>query len=179
MLSSPMRTQFRRWANPSATAESPTSLPFVTIRESVSTAAVCSRHSSASLSGHVSPFRSGYCSKPPSLRRPAEGADRQQSTISFKSHLPFPLVGLAEALSLGSGKFVYDAAPDTSPPPADETVLAGRVRAKVIRQIAPRCPRSQDPENAMRTRGSFTQGTPRGLFGSMGLMAIHSQSASS
>ena len=50
---------------------------------------------------------------------------------------------------VGSGKCVYDAAPDTSPPPADETVIAGRVRAKMIRQIAPRCPGSQDPEDAV------------------------------
>src|SRR5215471_6358275 len=50
---------------------------------------------------------------------------------------------------VGSGKCVYDAAPDTNPPPADETVIAGRVRAKMIRQIAPRCPGSQDPEDAV------------------------------
>src|SRR5436190_21832293 len=50
---------------------------------------------------------------------------------------------------MGSGKCVYDAAPDTSPPPADEAVIAGRVRAKMIRQIAPRCPGSQDPEDAV------------------------------
>jgi hypothetical protein len=30
-----------------------------------------------------------------------------------------------------------------------------------------------------RTRRSFTRGTPRGLLGSIGLMATHSQSASS
>ena len=34
---------------------------------------------------------------------------------------------------VGGGKCVYDAAPDTSPTPADETVIAGRVRAKMIR----------------------------------------------
>src|SRR5215471_4423671 len=51
---------------------------------------------------------------------------------------------------MGSGKCVHDAAPDTSPPPADETVIAGRVRAKMIRQIAPGCPRSQDPENTVK-----------------------------
>jgi hypothetical protein len=50
---------------------------------------------------------------------------------------------------VGSGKRVYDAAPDTSAPPADETVIASRVRAKMIRQIAPRSPGSQDPEDAV------------------------------
>jgi len=38
---------------------------------------------------------------------------------------------------VGYGKCVDDATSDTSPSPADETVVAGRVRAKVIRQIAP------------------------------------------
>ena len=47
------------------------------------------------------------------------------------------------------GKCVDDAAPNTSPSPADETVVAGRVRAKMIRQIAPRCPGSQDQEDAV------------------------------
>ena len=50
---------------------------------------------------------------------------------------------------VGYGKCVDDAAPDTSPSPADETVVAGRVRAKMIRQIAPRCPGSQDLEDAV------------------------------
>jgi hypothetical protein len=50
---------------------------------------------------------------------------------------------------VGSGKCVYDAAPDTSPPPADETVIAGRVRTKMIWQITPGCPGSQDPEDAV------------------------------
>src|SRR5579862_2677914 len=50
---------------------------------------------------------------------------------------------------LGGSKCVDDAAPDTSSPPADEAVIAGRVRAKMRRQIAPRCPGSQDPEDAV------------------------------
>lgn len=50
---------------------------------------------------------------------------------------------------VGSGKRVYNAAPDTSPPPADEAVVASGVRAKRIGQIAPRCSRTQDPEDAV------------------------------
>jgi len=50
---------------------------------------------------------------------------------------------------MGSGKCVYDAAPDTSPPPADEPVVASGVWAKRHRQITPRCSRSQDPEDAI------------------------------
>ena len=50
---------------------------------------------------------------------------------------------------MGSGKCVYDAAPDTSPPPADEPVVASGVWAKRHWQITPRCSRSQDPEDAI------------------------------
>jgi hypothetical protein len=50
---------------------------------------------------------------------------------------------------MGSGKCVYDAAPDTSPPPADEPVVASGVWAKRHRQITPRCSRSQDPEDTI------------------------------
>ena len=50
---------------------------------------------------------------------------------------------------MGSGKCVYDAAPDTSPPPADEPVVARGVWAKRRRQITPGCSGSQDPEDAI------------------------------
>src|SRR3954468_3616904 len=50
---------------------------------------------------------------------------------------------------MGSGECFNDAAPDASPSPADKPVITGRVRAKMIWQIAPRCPGPQDPENAV------------------------------
>jgi hypothetical protein len=50
---------------------------------------------------------------------------------------------------VGSGECIYDTAPDTGPPPANEAVVASGVAAKRIRQIAPGCSRSQDPENAV------------------------------
>src|SRR4051794_17679255 len=50
---------------------------------------------------------------------------------------------------MGSGERVDDAAPDTSPPPADEPVAANGVWAKRFGQITPRCPGSQDPEDAI------------------------------
>jgi hypothetical protein len=40
---------------------------------------------------------------------------------------------------MGSGKRIYDAAPDTSPPLPDETVIASGVRTKRFRQITPGC----------------------------------------
>lgn len=51
---------------------------------------------------------------------------------------------------VGSSKCVYDAAPDTSPPPTDEAVVACGVRTKHLGQITPRCSRSQDPEDAIK-----------------------------
>ncbi len=78
---------------------------------------------------------------------------------------------------VGSGKCVYNAAPDTSPPPADETVIASGIRAERLRQIAPRRARSQDPENTVED--TTVVYPPRGLLGSIGLMAVHSWSVSS
>ncbi|SDH77941.1 hypothetical protein SAMN05216338_101363 [Bradyrhizobium sp. Rc2d] len=40
---------------------------------------------------------------------------------------------------MGRGRRFYDAAPDTSPPPADEPVVASGVWAKRCRQITPGC----------------------------------------
>jgi hypothetical protein len=48
------------------------------------------------------------------------------------------------------------------------------VRTEVIGQVAPWHSGSQHPEMPYRTRRSFTRGMPRGLFGSIGLMAVHS-----
>lgn len=50
---------------------------------------------------------------------------------------------------LGSSKCVYDAAPDISPPPTDEAVVAGGGRTKYLGQITPSCSRAQDPEDAI------------------------------
>jgi hypothetical protein len=50
---------------------------------------------------------------------------------------------------VGRGKCVYDEAPDTSSPPADEAVVARGVWAKRLGQITPGCSRSQDPEDAI------------------------------
>jgi hypothetical protein len=75
---------------------------------------------------------------------------------------------------MSAGKRVYDAAPDAGPSPTDEAVITSGAWAKRLRQITPRCSGSQDPEIPLRTRRSFNRGTPRGLFGSIGLMTDHS-----
>lgn len=54
-----------------------------------------------------------------------------------------------------------------------KSVVAGGVRTKRIWLITPR--RSRETQKMpLRTRRSLTRGTPRGLFGSMGLMAAYS-----
>ena len=50
---------------------------------------------------------------------------------------------------MGSRKCVYDSTPDASPPPPNESVVAGGVRTKHVGQITPRCSRAQDPEDAI------------------------------
>ena len=80
---------------------------------------------------------------------------------------------------MGSGKCVYDAAPNTGPPPPDEAVVASGVWANAVDRSRQSAPDRRTQKMPFRTRLSLTRGTPLGLFGSIGLMAIHSWSASS
>ena len=50
---------------------------------------------------------------------------------------------------MSGGQRLHDPVPDTCPPPANEAIVASGVRAKALRQIAPRRTRSQDPEYAV------------------------------
>jgi len=74
--------------------------------------------------------------------------------------------GSVDHLDSRSGKCVYDTAPDTSPPPANEAVMASGVRAERLRRSTQKIP--------LRTHRSFTRGTSRGFLGSIGSMAAHS-----
>ena len=47
------------------------------------------------------------------------------------------------------GECAHNLGPNASSSPANETIVAGRVRAEVVRQVAPWRPRSQDPEDAV------------------------------
>jgi hypothetical protein len=77
---------------------------------------------------------------------------------------------------VGLGERAHNPRPDTRASPANETVVAGRIRTEVVRHGAPDRKTQKMP---LRTRRSFTRGTPRGLLGSIGLMAVHSSSESS
>ena len=77
------------------------------------------------------------------------------------------------------GEGVHDGIPNSSRSPANEAVVASRVRSESLRQIVPRCAGAKYREMPISTRRSFTLGTPPGLFGRKGLMADHSKSVSS
>src|SRR5436190_16117443 len=60
--------------------------------------------------------------------------------------------------------------PDACASPANETVVAGRVRPKLSGRSRHGAPDRKTQKIPLRTRRSFTRGTPRGLFGSIGLI---------
>src|ERR1700730_86416 len=47
------------------------------------------------------------------------------------------------------GQGIHDLVPHASPAPANEAIVAGGVRAKVLRQITPRRTRTQNPKDAV------------------------------
>src|SRR6266568_3641424 len=47
------------------------------------------------------------------------------------------------------GQRIHDLVPHSSPAPANEAIVAGGVRAKVLRQITPRRTRTQNPKDAV------------------------------
>src|ERR1700751_5560403 len=50
---------------------------------------------------------------------------------------------------MGAGQCTHELCPHARASPANEAIVASRVRAKVIRKITPWRPRSQDPEDAI------------------------------
>jgi hypothetical protein len=82
-------------------------------------------------------------------------------------------VGLCAMIGCDGG-YVYDTTPYAGPPPANEAIVASSVGPERIRQIAPGCSRSQDPENAVENTTVVDRATPRGLLCSIGLIAAHS-----
>jgi hypothetical protein len=51
---------------------------------------------------------------------------------------------------VGLGERTHNLRPDAGASPANETVVAGRVRTEVVRQVTPRRPGPQDPEDAIK-----------------------------
>jgi hypothetical protein len=80
---------------------------------------------------------------------------------------------------MSSSQCVHDPAPHASPPPANEAIVASGIGAELLRQIAPRCAKSQDPKIAIQDTAVVHPWGIARLFGSIGLMAAHSWSESS
>ena len=81
---------------------------------------------------------------------------------------------MADSGIVCSSKCVYDADPDTSPPPTDEAVVACGIRTKQLGQITPRCSRAQDPEDAIEDTMVANPRNPTRLVRQHGLDGIHS-----
>jgi hypothetical protein len=47
------------------------------------------------------------------------------------------------------GQRAHDSAPDASSPPPDEAIIGGSMRLQASAQVAPRCARAQDAEDAI------------------------------
>src|SRR4051812_11357921 len=78
--------------------------------------------------------------------QPCFGASRATAVLMYADnggvdHLDRAIMGFREGL--------HDRVPDASHPPTNKPVVAGRVRPKVRRQIAPWRSRSQYPEDAV------------------------------
>ena len=80
---------------------------------------------------------------------------------------------------MGAGQCAHKLGPHARPSPANEAIVAGGVRAEVVRQIAPWRARSQDPEDAIEDATVIHSWHAARLIGSIGLMADHSLSVSS
>ncbi len=68
-------------------------------------------------------------------------------------------------------KRIHDLVPDASP---NEAIVTGGARTIGLRQVAPWCTRAQDPKDAFEHAAAIYTPNARGLFGSIGLMAVHS-----
>src|SRR3954470_5173169 len=79
---------------------------------------------------------------------------------------------------MGAGQCTHELCPHAPPSPADEAIVAGGVRAKLIRKITRWGARSQDPEDAIEDAAVIhSRHAPR-LVGQHGLVAVHSSSES-
>ena len=96
-----------------------------------------------------------------------------------RRHLVAGRVVLLHSGVMSAGQCAHDPSPYARSSPANEAVVASGVRTEVFRQIAPRRPRSQDPEDAIEDATVVHPRHAARFVGSIGLMAAHSWPVSS
>ena len=69
---------------------------------------------------------------------------------------------------------IHDLVPDAGLPPPNEAMIASGTGTTGFRQIAPGARERRTQKMPLSTRRSFARRTPRGLLGSISLMAAHS-----
>jgi hypothetical protein len=80
---------------------------------------------------------------------------------------------------MSSSQCVHDPAPHATPTPANEAVVASGIGPELLRRSRHGAPERNTQKMPFSTRRSSARGTPRGLFGNIGFMAVHSWSVSS
>jgi hypothetical protein len=88
-------------------------------------------------------------------------------------------IDIGTAALWAASQRVHDLGPNARPPPANEAIIPGGIRAELLGRSRRGAPDRKTQRMPLRTLRSFTRGTPRGLLGSMGLMAVHSSWVSS
>ena len=85
-----------------------------------------------------------------SASRPAHGLSLVPGdTGGVLMHADYRRIDHLHGCVMRGGQLVENSAPDTRPSPANEAIVAGGVRAKVARQVAPRRTRTQDPKDTV------------------------------
>jgi hypothetical protein len=122
----------------------------------------------------ISNYRRGCENRAPSS--PGTTIRPRQSIIASAAgtHLPASLMRDGFACRTMPPNASYGPCPDTSPPPANEAVVARGVWTNASGRSRQGAPDRKTQKVPLRTRRSFTRGTTRGLLGSIGLMATHS-----
>src|ERR687893_769234 len=109
----------------------------------------------------------------------ASGSPHQLPLVPFDAcsmlmHADDRSVDHLDGRIVGRGERVNDPALDARPAPTDETIVAGGEGAKAPGRSRQGAPERRTQKMPLSTRRSLTRGTPRGLLGSIGLMAVHS-----
>src|SRR5215217_284507 len=110
-----------------------------------------------------------------SASRPAHGLSSIPSDAgTVLVHADYRRVDHLHGGIMSGGQCVHDPGPDPRSSPTNEAIVAVVYGPKLSGTSRQGAPDRRTQKMPLRTRRSFTRGTPRGLFGRNGLMAAHS-----